>query len=161
MEMDDAGDAGLSMLVIRAIIVVALAAMLAGCGVGCLYRETGKVLVAGAEASPSPERIVGVVGDALRPMGFSGHLPPELKPRPDWLWDYEFGVGYKFMAHDSVNVIIKYNDLSISLADYARGSQASPFDRSVTTAIQTRLKSELGADITFTHPQTPAFCLGP
>jgi hypothetical protein len=33
--------------------------------------------------------------------------------------------------------------------------RASPFDRSVTEAIQTRLRSELGADISFTQVPMP------
>ena len=94
-------------------------------------------------------------------MGFIGHAAPEVTPKPTWAWNYGFSVGVGKLAPPRIDVNIRYDDLSISLADYARGSTASSFDRSVTTAIQARLRSELGADITFTPERQPAFCLGP
>ena len=74
----------------------------------------------------------------------------------------EFSVGSgKFAPKERVDVYIKFEDLSILLSDFAKNSKASAFDRSVMEAIQTRLSSDLGADIAFAHPSTPAFCLGP
>jgi hypothetical protein len=158
--MDSAG--ALSMRAIPRITLVAIAAMLAGCGVGCLYGETGKVTVIRADSPPSPERVVEIVGDALRPMGFSGHVPYPMTPKPPWYLDYEFSLGVgKFAPRERVDVHIKFDDLSISLSDFARNSKASAFDLRVMEAIQTRLRSDLDADIAFTHPPTPAFCLGP
>ncbi len=151
-----------AMQAINGLLLTTIAAMLAGCGAGCLYHETGKVVVVRADSRPTPERVVEVVGDSLRPLGFSGRVAYKLSPRPLWYWDYEFSVGVgKFAPRERVNVLIRFNDLSISLSDFARNSKASAFDRSVMEAIQTRLRSELDADISFTHPPTPAFCLGP
>jgi hypothetical protein len=140
----------------------ALAAMLTGCAVGCLYHESGQVVVVSGESPPSPERIVEVVGASLRPLGFAGRVANNMTPRPPWYWDYEFSVGVgKFAPRERVDVFIKYDDVSITLSDFARNSRASAFDHSVMEAIQARLRSELGADISFTHPATPALCLGP
>lgn len=153
----------LSIRMIKRLTLSAIAAILTGCGVGCLYGESGKVVVVRADSPPSPDHLVAVVGDALRPMGFTGAVASALTPKPPWYWDYSFrspGVG-KFAPRDVVDVHIKFDDLSISLVDWDRSSKASPFDRSVMEAIQTRLRTELGADISFTHPPTPAFCLGP
>jgi hypothetical protein len=159
--MDSAGALSLRGMIPQ-FTVVAIATMLAGCGIGCLYGETGKVTVTRADSPPSPERVVEIVGDALRPMGFSGQVPYPIIPKPPWYWDYEFSVGVgKFAPRERVDVYIKFDDLSISLSDFAKNSKASAFDRSVTEAIKTRLRSELDADIAFTHPPTPAFCLGP
>lgn len=149
-----------SMRATKRLTVAAMAAMLAGCGVGCLYGESGRVTVIHADAPPRPERVVEVIGDALRPMGFSGREAGKLTPKPPWYWDYEFSVEVG-TPRERVDVHIKFDDLSISLSDFARNSTASVFDRSVMEAIQTRLRSELNADIAFTHPSTPAFCLGP
>jgi hypothetical protein len=151
-----------SMETIKVFAVPALAAMLSGCGVGCLYVESGKVVSVRVDSLPSPENVVQAVGDALRPMGFTGQpIAPAITQRGS-LPDYGFSVGvYKFAPRERADISIKYDDLSISLADFARGSTASAFDRSVMTAIQTRLRSELNADITFTHLPAPAFCLGP
>jgi hypothetical protein len=149
---------------IQWLAVCAMAATLTGCGVGCLYGETSKFVVAGADSPPSPERLVAVVGDALRPMGFTGApAASAITPKPPWSWDYSFkspGVG-KFVSQDAVEVHIKFDDLSITLIDWARHSKASTFDRNVMEAIQSQIRSELGATISFTHPPTPAFCLGP
>jgi hypothetical protein len=120
--------------------------------------------MANVDTPPSPEPVVAVVGNALRPMGFTGATSTSaITPKPTWHWDDSFkspGVG-KFVAQDAVDVHIKFDDLSITLIEWARHSKASPFDLKVTEAIQTQLRSELGADISFTHPPTPAFCLGP
>jgi hypothetical protein len=89
--------------------------VLVGCGLGCLYQEHGKVAVIAADVHVAPERLVEVVGNALQPMGFSGHAAKALTPRPEWYWDYEFrspGVG-KFAPRDVVEVLIKFDDLSI------------------------------------------------
>ncbi len=141
----------------------AMAAVLAGCGVGCLYGESGKVVVGRGESEPSPEHLVAVVGDALRPLGFTGAPASALTPKPPWYWDYSFrspGVG-KFAPRNLVDVHIKFDDLSISLVDWDKSAKATPFDHSVMDAIKTQLQHELCADIAFAHPPTPAFCLGP
>jgi hypothetical protein len=143
------------------VAAAAIAVSLGGCGVGCLYGETGKVIMPDANSSPRPERVVEVIGEALRPMGFTGHAGPDVTPKPAWYWDYGFSVGVGKFSPPRVDVNIRYEDLSISLADYAGGSSGSAFDRTAITAIQARLRSELGADITFTPLQQPAFCLGP
>lgn len=138
-------------------------AMLTGCGVGCLYGESGKVVTVHGDSIPTPEHLVEVVGDALRPMGFTGAPASALTPKPIWYWDYSFkspGAG-KFAPRDRVDVHIKFDDLSISLVDWGRRSTATPFDRRVMQAIQNQLGSELEANISFIHPPTPAFCLGP
>jgi len=152
-----------AMQAINGLLLAIIAAMLAGCGgVGCLYQETGKVVGVREDSRPGPERVVEVVGDSLRPLGFSGHEAYKLKQRPELNWDYEFSVGVgKFFPRDRVDVNIRFADFSILLSDFSRKSKASAFDRSVMDAIQTRLRSELDADISFTHPPTPALCLGP
>ena len=156
--MDSAG--ALSLQAILPLTLAAIVVMLAGCGVGCLYGETGKVTVIRAASPPNPERVVEVVAEALQPMGFSGREAGKLTPRPPWYWDYEFSMGAG-VPREQIDIHIKFDDLSISLSDFARNSKASAFDRSVTEAIKTRLRSDLDADIVFTHPRTPAFCLGP
>ena len=147
---------------IKQLGLAASAAMLAGCGVGCLYGESGKVTVIRTDSRLDPERVVAVVGDALRPLGFSGPAAEKPAPGSPRYWDYRFSVGAgKFAPRERVDVLIKFDGLSISLADFAGGWKASRFDRGVTEAIETRLRSELDADIAFTHAPTPAFCLGP
>jgi hypothetical protein len=146
----------------KALTVAAIAAMFAGCGTGCLYHEFGKILVVPGDSPPSPQRVVAVIGDALRPLGFSGKAADTPTPRAAGYWDYEFSVGgEKFRARPRVMVFIKYEDLSLTLSDFARNSSAPSFDRSITEGISTRLRTELGADINFTHPPSPALCLGP
>ena len=115
----------------------------------------------GADSLPKPEQVVEVVGQALRPLGFSTEAKKGPMPKPARSY-YIFSIGGgEFAPSERVDVFIKYDDLSISFSDYARGSKASTFDRRLAAAIQTSLQSQLGADITFTHPQSPAFCLGP
>jgi hypothetical protein len=151
-----------------AVPLVALAvttgvATLPGCGVGCLYGEHGEVMIMAPNSHVSPERLVEVVDHALGPMGFTGHAVTPPTPRPEWYWDYAFRSPgrEKFFVRDQVDVRIKFDDLSITLIDWDRASDASKFDRRVTTAIQAGIRSELGADITFTHPKPSPFCLGP
>jgi hypothetical protein len=144
----------------RALKIIALSGLLSGCGVGCLYGETGKVMLLLADTRLSPERLIAVVGDALRPLGFSGQPVRAPTPQPAWYWDYEFRKPGKFGV-SPVAILIKYRDLSITLSDYDRATEASEFDRRVTAAIQSGLRAQLGADIKFAHPGTPAFCLGP
>jgi hypothetical protein len=79
-----------SIRVTKPLAVSAIAATLAGCGVGCLYGESGKVVVVHGDSIPSPEHLVEVVGDALRPMGFTGAPASALTPKPIWYWDYSF-----------------------------------------------------------------------
>jgi hypothetical protein len=148
---------------LRSATATVFIAMLSGCGVGCLYHEQGKVMVPAGHTDVSADRLVEVVSDALRPMGFSGNVAKSLTPRPDWYWDYEFRtptVG-KFVQRDAVELLIKYDDLSITLTDWDRASQATDYDRRVTTAIETAVHSELGAEIAFRQLKSPVFCLGP
>ena len=112
----------------------------------------------------TPERLVEAVGNALKPMGFSGAPWNPSTPSPQRYWDYEFRnpeVGSFFHHRDPVDVRIKFDDLSITLVDWDRAADASDFDRRVTSAIRDQIRSELGTDITFTHPKPPPFCLGP
>jgi len=147
----------------RVFLVVPVIVGLSGCAVGCLYGEKGKVMVSGTDTTVSPERFVEVVRNALRPMGFTESLPPTLSPRPDWLWDYEFHSpkSGKFFEPPRVDILLTYSDLSVGLSDWSRASKASDFDRQITTVIQTAVRSDLGAEITFIHPKPPLFCLGP
>jgi hypothetical protein len=150
-------------LFIRGGAATVFIAMLSDCGVGCLYHEQGRIVVTAGHTDVSAERLVQAVDNALRPMGFSGNSAKSLTPRPDWYWDYEFRsatVG-KFAQLNAVEVLIKYEDLSITLTDWDRASRASDFDRGVTAAIETAIRSDLGAEITFRQLKSPAFCLGP
>jgi hypothetical protein len=146
----------------KLLVLSVIASMMAGCGAGCLYGESGNVVVREMDSPPTPARLLEVVGDALRPMGFVGQEAAPITPRPLGYWDYTFSVGArKFAPRERVDVHIKFEDFSISLSDFARGSKASAFDRSVLEAIKARIRSQLGGDITFTHTPTPGFCLGP
>jgi len=143
--------------------VTAFIASLWGCGVGCLYGEQSKVTVAAGRADVSAQRLVEVVDNALRPMGFSGNPARTLTPQPDWYWDYEFrsaGVG-TFAQRDAVEVHIRYDNLAITLSDWDRASKATAFDRRVTAAIESAVHTELNAEISFQPIKSPAFCLGP
>ena len=141
--------------------VTAGAATLAGCGVGCLYHENGKAVVA-PNTQVTPERLVAAVGNALQPMGFTGAPWNPATPTSQRYWDYAFRNHCSLFSRcEEVEVFITYDDLSIGLSDGSRHSDASEFDRRVTSAIRDHVRSELGADITFSHPKPPPFCLGP
>lgn len=147
----------------RNMLAVGFVVSLSGCGIGCLYHERGKVVVPSGNAPVSSERFAEVVRDALTPFGFAESLPPNLSPKPDWIWDYEFHSpkSGKFFQSPPVYILLTYSDLSIVLSDWSRSSKASDLDRDITSAIESAFRSELGADIHFVHPKPPPFCLGP
>lgn len=147
----------------RALLVVSVVVSLSGCGAGCLYHEQGIVLVPSGNNTVPPERFVAVVRGALAPMGFTEGLPPKFVPKPAWLWDYEFRSpkSGKFFEPPTIEILLTYSNRSIVLSDWSRASKASNRDRDITTAIQSAFQSDLGAEINFVHPKTPAFCLGP
>lgn len=147
----------------RPLLIIGVAVSPSGCAVGCLYHEQGKVIVPNADTTVPPERFLAVIRGALGPMGFTESLPPKLSPKPDWLWDYEFQSPQsgKFLEPPRVDILLTFSDLSIVLSDWSRASKASNLNREITTAIQSAVRSELGAEITFVHPKPPLFCLGP
>jgi len=147
-------------------VAAAGAACLQGCGVGCLYGETGKVVLVHPSTQVTPERLIEVLGNGLRPLGFSGSPWNPSTPLPEKYWDYEFSSpasGSWLHERAPVNIRIKFDDLSVTLIDGQRGSvsKATDFDRRAMGAIQEAVRADLGADITFAQPKMPAFCLGP
>jgi len=130
-----------AMEAINGLILTTIAAMLAGCGVGCLYHETGKVVVVRADSRPSPERVVEVVGDSLRPLGFSGRVADKITPQPLWYWD--LSSAWESASSPLANASTYLSDMTTSQSHCLTSLETQKHPR-LTAASWKRFKRDFG-----------------
>jgi hypothetical protein len=124
--------------------LVACCSLLLTSGCECPYSVRGTLRGVSAEALSPP--LIDVVGDAVRPLGFTG-----TKLRYEDLYAYEFGGG--FLAGSArIEISIDPKSLTVALVDFGR--HESKFNTAVISSIQQRVTSAYGTSLDLKY-QTP------